>query len=125
MIEVEFSPTSNVAILKPSGHLTEADFERVAEILDPQIENFGRLEGLIIMTRAFPFWETFGALLRHVRFVRNHHRSIEKVAIVTDSFFGDLAEHIASHVVSARVHHFGFDELAAAEAWICNEGDGE
>ena len=48
--------------------------------------------------------------------------SIDKVAIVTDSFFGDLAEKIGSHFVAAKIRHFSFNDLARAEEWISEQG---
>ena len=46
--------------------------------------------------------------MTHLRFLRDHHKHIKKVAgrLVTDSPFGDAAEHIASHFVAAEIKHF-------------------
>ncbi len=78
----------------------------------------GKLDGLIIHTKDFPGWESFGDMVAHFRFVRDHHTRIEKVALVTDVQIGELAPHIASHFVAAEVRHFDFDELDAAVDWV-------
>lgn len=39
----------------------------------------------MIQAGSFPGWESFAALVSHMRFVRDHHRSIGKVAAVSDS----------------------------------------
>ena len=41
-----------------------------------------------------------------------------KVALVTDSMFGDFAETIAGHFVAADVKHFDFDDLESAREWV-------
>ena len=56
----------------------------------------------------------------HFRFVRDHHKRIKKVAVVTDAALGNLAEKLASHFVAATVRRFPAGELKAAEQWIMN-----
>jgi hypothetical protein len=41
----------------------------------------------MIRTESFPGWESFGALVSHLKFVADHHRQIERIAAVTDSGF--------------------------------------
>ncbi len=57
-------------------------------------------------------------MIQHFRFVRNHHRKIGKVAIVTDGQLGELAERVASHFVAASVRRFPAAEGGEAKAWI-------
>jgi hypothetical protein len=94
---------------------------KLAEKVDPYIEASGGLRGLIIEAGAFPGWECFSALVAHVRFVRDHHRRIGKIALVTDSAIGNVAEHLASHFVSALIKHFSSAELEAARQWITSQ----
>jgi hypothetical protein len=54
----------------------------------------------------------------HFRFVRDHEKRIGKVAVVTDSALGNVAEHLASHFVSAEIRHFSAGEIEAARHWI-------
>jgi len=53
-----------------------------------------------------------------MRFVKDHHRHIKKIALVTDSPIGNLGEHLVSHFVSAKIKQFPATELAAAKDWI-------
>ena len=39
----------------------------------------------------------------HLRFVRDHHKRVRKIAVVTDSKLGSVAEHLASHFVAAQI----------------------
>ena len=54
----------------------------------------------------------------HFRFVKDHHRAIRKIAVVTDSPIGGAAEHLASHFVSAKIKHFAMSDRDAAKAWV-------
>ena len=123
MLNVEIDDINGLAILTPDGPLSADDFVHVAAIIDPYIEKDGKLNGLIIATESFPGWDSFAALLSHIRFVRDHHRHVKKVALVTNSPFGDLAEDLAEHFVSAAVESFDFDELDAAKAWMIKDED--
>lgn len=118
MIESSLDSAQSIVYVHPQSALEQADFVKLAEKVDPFIEASGGLRGLIIEAPAFPGWESFGALVAHVRFVRDHHRRIAKVALVTDSAIGDVAEHLASHFVSAQIKHFSAAEVEAAKQWI-------
>jgi hypothetical protein len=59
-------------------------------------------------------------MVSHFQFVRDHQRHVKKVAVVTDSPLGDVAEHLASHFVSAEIKHFPGGETEAAKQWITN-----
>jgi hypothetical protein len=59
--------------LQPHGSLSESDFVRASEVIDPSIAEDGSLPGLIIIAKEFPGWESFGALVSHIKFVKNHH----------------------------------------------------
>ncbi len=69
-----------------------------------------------------PGWESFGSLIKHFQFVKEHHKKVSHVALVTDSVLGDFGEKIADHFVSAEIKHFAFGELNNAQNWILNTG---
>ncbi|MCA9417399.1 MAG: STAS/SEC14 domain-containing protein [Candidatus Omnitrophica bacterium] len=120
MIEFNLDESKLVLHIHPTGPLRKEDFDNLAETVDPIIEREGNLNGLIIETAGFPGWENFGSAIRHFRFVHDHHKKIEKVAIVTDSKLGEAAEHIASHFVSAEIRHFPIGEINEAKGWIAS-----
>ena len=117
MLKVSTDESSGIVTLEPQSALAEADFTAAAATIDPLIDK-GSLNGLVISTKDFPSWESFGALVSHLSFVRDHHKLIARVAIVTDSRLGDLAEKIASHFVAAEIRHFPFGEIESAKQWI-------
>ena len=118
MIESHLDTEKSILHVRPMAALEQADFVRLAEKVDPHIETSGGLRGLIVEVSSFPGWQSFAALLAHFRFVRDHHRRIEKVAVVTDSAIGNVAEHLASHFVAARIKRFHAGELEAAQQWV-------
>ena len=90
----------------------------VAGELDPYIDEKGNLRGLLIQAESFPGWHDFGAFVSHLRFVRDHHHNITKVAAVSDSAILSVLPHVARHFVSADVRHFEFSERETALAWL-------
>ncbi|HWT53590.1 MAG TPA: STAS/SEC14 domain-containing protein [Rhodocyclaceae bacterium] len=117
MIGFSLDTDLGILYLRPTGPLTSDDFKQLAEAVDPWIEEAGQLHALIIEPESFPGWDSFGALVSHFRFVRDHHKKIRKVAIVTDSAAGDIAEQFASHFVAAEIKHFSAGQREAAKQW--------
>jgi hypothetical protein len=85
--------------------------------VDPFIERTGGLQGLLPEAPAFPRWEGFGGLSPHLRFVRDHHRLIRRVAVVSDSPVLSHLPQLASHFAAAEVRHFPQGDRAGALAW--------
>ena len=104
--------------IRPQSALEKADFEELAAVVDPYIAESGGLAGLIVETPGFPGWDSFGAMAAHLRFVRDHHRQIKRIALVTDSALGNVAEHLVSHFVSAEIRRFPANALEAAQQWV-------
>lgn len=117
-LDFNLDPATSILYLRPTSSLSADDFAKLAEIVDPQIEATGSLNGIIIETSSFPGWNSFKALLAHFRFVRDHHRKVKKVAVVTDSALGEVAENLASHFVSAEIRHFPSGQQVQAKEWI-------
>jgi hypothetical protein len=121
MIEYDLDTEHSILLVRPKSALDKNDFVQLATVVDPQIEATGDLAGLIINAPAFPGWDSFGALITHFRFVREHQKHIKKVAVVTDSHLGDVAEHLASHFVSAEIRHFPAEHSEQARRWIIGD----
>ncbi|AOE48792.1 SpoIIAA family protein [Kangiella sediminilitoris] len=118
MLHVTTDTAHALAILEPEGALTDHDFQHAAQLIDPVIEKHGKLNGIIIRTRSFPGWDSFAALMSHLRFVREHHKHVGRIALVTDSALGSFGESVASHFVSAEIKHYAYDDFQAAKNWV-------
>lgn len=118
MIEHTLDTAHSILYLRLTSALQQRDFEELAKTVDPYIRETGGLSGIVIEAPKFPGWDSLGAMVAHFRFVRDHHKKIKKLGIVTDSALGDIAEHLASHFVSAEIKHFPAGELEAAKRWV-------
>ena len=118
MLEHRLDTTRSILFLRPRSALERADFEALAIEVDPYIESRGGLTGIVLEAEGFPGWESLGAMAAHFRFVRDHHRHIRRIAVVTDSAMGNVAEKLASHFVAAEIKRFPEGQTKAAEDWV-------
>jgi hypothetical protein len=118
----ELLRNEGILLVRPQGPIQAGDFESIAKLVDPYIEEKGKLRGVMIEAQAFPGWDTFAALLSHLRFVRDHHRLISKIAAVSDSAILSILPQLAKHFVKADVRHFNANDRDAALAWLREGG---
>ncbi|HTW22100.1 MAG TPA: STAS/SEC14 domain-containing protein [Candidatus Baltobacteraceae bacterium] len=113
----ELNRETGVIVVEVRQALREQDFDDLASAADEWIETHGNLQGLVIHAREFPGWENFAGFLRHLRFVRDHHRHVNRIAFAVDTKLTNVLPAIAELFVQAEVKSFAFDELAIATAW--------
>lgn len=121
-LEHELHTDAGVLVLRPKDELEVGDFQRVAADVDPFIAQRGSLAGLMIVAEEFPGWDDFAAMTAHFRFVREHHRDIRRVALVTSDRFLAAVPRFAKHFLQAEVRRFAPDQEAAAFAWVSERG---
>jgi SpoIIAA-like len=121
MVEHELLQVEGILILRPKDRLEAADFQDLAQEIDPYIEANGKLHGILLDAESFPGWKDFAALLAHLKFVRQHHRKVEKIAVVSDSSFLTVAPKIATHFVQADIRHFSHAQREDALRWLRGE----
>jgi tRNA U38,U39,U40 pseudouridine synthase TruA len=118
MIHYELLSDQSILLVTPEGALDSADFEKLAGEIDPIIEKKGGLSGMMIYVKSFPGWKDFAAFLAHLKFVKNHHREIKKIAAVTDAGILAILPSIANHFVQAEVKHFDYADKEKALRWL-------
>jgi tRNA U38,U39,U40 pseudouridine synthase TruA len=118
MLNYELDRAESILIIKPNGPLESTDFEKLAHEVDPYIKENGTLNGLMIYAKSFPGWDSFAAFLSHIKFVKNHHQKIKKIAAVTDGSFLSIMPQVANHFVQAEVRHFDYNDKDAALNWL-------
>jgi hypothetical protein len=121
MIKYDLDTATSVLTVHPESAFDKNDFAELAKTVDPHIESSGDLAGVIIDAAHFPGWDGFGAMVSHFRFVRDHEKHVKKIAVVTDSHLGDVAEHLTSHFVSAQIRHFPAGQVEQAREWIAGD----
>ena len=122
MISFELHETDGILELQPHSAMEADDFALIAAVVDPYIERVGGLQGLLIQASRFPGWANFSGLVEHLRFVRNHHREIRRVAFVSDDRLLTVAPDFARHFVRAQLRHFPADHYDEAMAWLMRNG---
>ena len=114
MIHCEQLRDRPILIITPDGPPEKVDFERPASEIDPVIASRGELAGVMVCAKSFPGWRSFDALLSHLKFIADHHRQIDRIAVVTDSGLLKIMPRIAE----LKVRHFNFEEKDRALAWL-------
>ena len=107
-----------IIVVTTEGPLETTDFEALSTEVDPYIKAMGGLNGLMIYAESFAGWENFAALLSHMKFVKEHHHNIKKVAAVTDSEFLSILPRVAGLFVQAEVKHFSYQDKDVAFDWL-------
>lgn len=108
---------SGVIVVEVKEPLRAQDFEAIAMTADSWLEAHGDLQGLVIHAREFPGWQNLPGLLGHLRFIRDHHRKVRRVALSADTKLAVLGPRIAEHFIAAEVKVFEFSELDRAVEW--------
>lgn len=125
MLTVDLESVSGVAQLHPSGPLTEEDFSKAGETIGNYIETHGDLHGLLIHSKSFPGWDSFSALVKHMKFIGSYHDRVKKVAIVTDSPAGAVADKLVDQFVNAKIRQFAYADTALAGRWLMESEGGD
>ncbi len=118
MLNHELQHRAEILVLNPQEPLEAADFTALASCVDAYLQRHGKLRGVLIRAKSFPGWKNFGALLSHLKFVKEHHQDIEKVAVVADGAFMTVMPKLANHFLRAQVQHFDSASENAAWDWL-------
>ena len=118
MLKHELLRNESILTVIPEAPLEAKDFEELNREVDPYIAETGKINGLMIYTASFPGWDNFAAFLSHMKFIKNHHQKIDKVAAVTDSSFLSILPRVSSYFVQAEIRHFAWHDKEAAIDWL-------
>jgi hypothetical protein len=105
--------TDGVVVLWPDETPSEEDIEDAKAEVDLYLKNNASIHGVLIAG-----WEGLSALVKHVRFVRDYHEKIERVALVTDSHLPPGADAVAKHFIGATIKHFSYADYDEALNWL-------
>ncbi|MGW7486468.1 STAS/SEC14 domain-containing protein [Streptomyces sp. NPDC054786] len=115
-------PDFRVLVVEVEHPLRAQDFDALAVTADSWLGTHDALAGVVIHLRTFPGWENVGSLIRHVRFIRDHHRKVRRVALAADTKAAALAPQLANHLVRAEVRRFAYDGFEDALARAAGPG---
>jgi hypothetical protein len=109
---------SGILVVQPSGPLSEEDFSALQQKVDPWLAAGNKLKGLLIDAPDFPGWKDFASLRSHLHFVKDHHRELPRIAVVSDSRFLSAMPKLARHFVSAEFKRFEAGKTDDAIDWL-------
>jgi hypothetical protein len=118
MLSYQILENENIVVIEPKGVLSKADFFNLTKDVDLYLLRTGILNGVLIYATNFVRWDSFGAMITHLRFIRDYQRLIKKVPVVSDSVMASIMPKLVDHFVSAEVKGFAFDDKNEAMAWL-------
>jgi hypothetical protein len=118
MLDYSIMKPEGILVLTPKAPLSRGDFGGLRAAVDSYLSDHAKLKGVLIHSRGFPGWKNFGGVAAHMHFVREHHKKVERVAVVTDSQIARIAELLGKHFTSAEVRRFPFSEDMKALDWL-------
>lgn len=118
MLNYKLLADQGILIVMPSGRVTRTDFEKLVEDMNVYLRHQPKIKGLMVCSESFHGWQDFGALVSHLKFIREQHRFIERVAIVTDSKIMGIMPLLIRHFSHANIRHFADEDQSAALAWL-------
>lgn len=123
MLKIDLQERENIAVITPDSTITGGDLDHLTNVINDYINEYDQIPNLVIHATHIPHWSSFGALEKHLAFVKNHHRLVKKVAIVSDSKLLWIAKTIVDHFTGAKIRRFEEDAIDDAMAWAKIEDD--
>jgi hypothetical protein len=105
-------------IIFESGKLEATDFDDISRDIDPYIRKNGRLNGMLFETDKMPRFKNFAAVRSRLRFLRDHVKKIDRVALVTDSKALARMPGIVNHFVAPEMRAFDRAHRDQARTWL-------
>jgi len=118
MLDYTIMKPEGILVLKPHAPLRKVDFAGLGAAVDSYLAEHATLHGVLIHAKGFPGWANVAGFTAHMHFVREHHKKVERVALVTDSQIADGAESLGKHFTSAEIRHFPFSADDKALVWL-------
>jgi hypothetical protein len=110
-------PEAGVIVVEVKEPLRSEDFDSLAVTADTWIDAHGTLNGIVLHAKSFPGWGNFESLITHIRFFRDHHRKVKRVALAADGEIASIGPALARHFVQAEINEFSYHDLDAAISW--------
>lgn len=118
MLHHHFIDKAGILVLKPDGELSKPEIAALRQAVETYLADHKDIRGLLIDAQSFPGYEGVSAFVSHVKFVAEFHKKVEKVALVSDAKFAELAELMAKTFVHQNFRHFPYADRDAALAWL-------
>lgn len=120
MLVYQILEDENILVIEPMESLSREDIEALTKEVDLHLLRTGILTGVLIYASKLPGWDSFGSMLSHLRFLRNHRHSFKKLAMVSDSILASVMLKLVNPFISIEVKGFAFNKKDKAMAWLGN-----
>jgi hypothetical protein len=114
---IQLGREGDVVSVRLLGKLEPSAYDGVSEEIDNLMSRSEHVR-LILDLREFDGWSGLAALGDHLSLVREHRRVPERIAVIGDKAWQNLAEKVVSRFVNARTQFFDADDFEGAKAWI-------
>lgn len=114
----QFDDHYGVLLLDVKNPFNAEDFETIAEMINPYFKEHGKLKGVIIHAKKFPYWKGYKNRQEYLNFVIVNHRKFEKAALAMGGFFTRIIAQLAKGRVHPEVKTFRYRQIEKAQDWI-------
>jgi hypothetical protein len=118
MLDYHLDQNTGILSIRPTEKLTVDDFKTLTTDVDAYLGGDRNLTGLLLTVERVPGWESFAAVVQHIRFVRDHQKRIARVAVVTDNSLLKIPPQIAGHFAHPEFRVFPSADRSGAEEWL-------
>ena len=117
---IDFLPQNDgqLVALKFSGKVSHEEIEGLTPMLDVQIEKDGGAIRLLLDLVDFEGWEDLHAVWDHFILVKDHHKFVERIAILGDEDWERRFAEFAVRFALADVGYYEPGGREAAVAWL-------
>ena len=116
MIEMEVISGNALKITAPKK-LYADDFQQIAPKVDSFISQLGKIR-LLIDVSNFNGWSNAAALLSHIRFVKDHHQKVERIAVVGARNWQHWVIGVVRMILHPEVRAYDRSQQSEALRWI-------
>ncbi len=120
MIDIRVEDDGSLVTAVPTGKITEADVTALADAMSGSINTHDRIPALLIHASKFPGYDSFAALMAHLKLIHDRESLVPRVAVVSDGVLLPLGQMLARLFVRAEVRHFAEADLDEATEWARN-----
>ena len=116
MIKTEIISGNILRIVAPRKLYAE-DFQQITPDIDSFISQHGKIR-LLIDVSSFHGWNDAAALLKHIQFIKDHHRNVERIAVVGARSWQHWVIGVVRMIVHPEVRAYDGSQQSEAMGWI-------
>ncbi len=114
----QFDDHHGVLLIDVTKPFSSEDFITISNLIDPYFSEHGELEGIIINSKKFPYWQDSKNRQEYLNFASQNHHKFKKAALNMGGFFTKIIARIARGKVHPEVKIFKYNQIEKAQDWI-------